>query len=62
MTIEEIRKNAPPQATHWRVLESGDIAYFKELELLYLYAYWHQEKWSALPYRYLDTSNIKPLY
>lgn len=61
MNIEEIRKNAPEGATHYRELKDGTIGYFKELELLYLYAYWYQGKWGTLPYRYLDASNIKPL-
>lgn len=61
MQIDEIRAKAPEGATHYRELKDGTIGYFKELELLYLYAYWCQGGWHTLPYRYLDSSTIKPL-
>lgn len=62
MTLEEIRKNAPKGATHYRIIRSGrDVKYYMRppygLVMIYYYGCWEiSEEWHGEYDRF-----IKPL-
>ena len=60
MTIEEIRKNAPDGATHYRVRSNGKIMYyfFDGGDLFII-----SRRWRLIPSAFrVDNGEIKPLH
>jgi hypothetical protein len=61
LNIEEIRKNAPGGATHYKHWKSGGIDYFKYHDKS-VFDVWYLEKWLPLPHGYFSYPlSIKPL-
>lgn len=62
MTLDEIRKNKPDGATHYKLWKWGDVDYIK-VHKENIYDAWYNKTWVPLPYAYFSYPlSIKPLY
>lgn len=57
MTIEEIRKGAPPEATHYNDTDDIDVVYFRKYQGRWQF-FGFMEEWV---FTLLSFDNIKPL-